>query len=235
MNWYKKSSSHVKYLYHVSPESHLQFLRPRGRKSGVQAIQQEDEGVFAAPTFNDAVRWFVSYVMHKKPNKYKQGTIYTLAVPKNIIKDLWKENWWEKEYFIPRKYLNQIKIVGRETLSKEEMQNKYNRDDNVNFKNKIKEIDQIISQNKRDVLIKRFVNLRDRWLKILLKKNKNDFIFNKERINDLFSDAKSILSRIYNTYFYMSSDEEENKTEKEKEKEKLQECLNKIEKELNTL
>jgi hypothetical protein len=139
----------MEYVYHVSPVSGLNRLRPTGSHVGLQAVSQGKGGVFVAPSFVDAVKWYVSYVKYKKNSKnsnrryrsengkhgghpsepvyYQEATIYKIAVPKNFLKDFWRSNWWEREIFIPGERINETKIVSQRTYSDSELTGIYKR------------------------------------------------------------------------------------------------------------
>lgn len=141
------------YVYHISPESDLKRLRATGSHVGVQARNQKMAGVYVAPDFKSAIAWGSSFVGHKKgdlQNKkrndrlkekgggfhsdenamtYKNLTIYKIQIPSALLKqsDIWSSRSWEPEYFIPEKYLDQLKIVNKKTYTFGQLNSMYSR------------------------------------------------------------------------------------------------------------
>ena len=142
-------NDHCDYVYHVSPFSGLGRLRPTGGHKGTQSCAMSRGGVYVAPKFRDALAWYCSFVRHKKNEKntdrrhrsengkncgmpkkplyYHGATIYKIAVPKGLIKNLWKSCWWEPEYFIPAEMMPDIRIVSTKTYTDTELISLYNR------------------------------------------------------------------------------------------------------------
>lgn len=151
-------------VYHVSPEAHLKTIRPaRARaKSGSKL----GRGVFVAPKFKDALAWADSYVKHKKSSgQYKTLTIYTLQIPREILKTAYYAAWWEPEYFIPEELADQIQIVSSQTMTNKEIVSLYRRSLSLYWQNrqiqsnpsKIKEL------AKTNLAAKLYLDLFDRF------------------------------------------------------------------------
>jgi hypothetical protein len=124
-------------VYHVSPVSHIHKLRPTGYHQGIQVVPQRQGGVYVAPTYADAIEWFVSYVAHNKhlkhdqhrsprlreqgrgsqkdSTRYKYATIYKIKIPTSVLQQSWHNNNWEQEYFITQ--LDQLEIVWSRTYT----------------------------------------------------------------------------------------------------------------------
>lgn len=144
--WINKKSQNI-YVYHVSPKSGINRLRPTGSHRGQQSVRMGKGGIYVAPKFRDAVSWALSYVMGKKyhtqkpnnrlkqkeegggnhgengPRNYKNITIYKIEISKDLLskKGVWGSNFWEPEYFIPGEYMNEMKIIESKTYSMDEI------------------------------------------------------------------------------------------------------------------
>lgn len=181
-------------VYHVSPKSDIHHLKPTGYHSGQQSVAMRQEGIYVAPKFSDAVAWSTSYILYKKgntqkPNErlkekgqgggnhtkdliYKNLTIYEIEIPKDLLKRVWKSGFWEAEYFIPKEYMNQMRIIKSQTYSKDELLKLYNRSTNKRQEFHSKAIDgKIKAISKKHLAAKYYVELTDLLNNKLLQKH----------------------------------------------------------------
>ena len=125
-------------VFHVSPNSNIYKLRATGSHKGAQAVKQNKAGIYVAPKFEDALIWFLSYVTTTKHPKihgskshyddfYKNATVYTIELPKEVLDRSWFSNFWEREYFIEEKDIPLMQIVAKKTYSEKEISNMYKR------------------------------------------------------------------------------------------------------------
>lgn len=122
-----------KIYYHISPEANINNFK------GSYSPTLKQKGLFVCPKFYSLVNDWLSYVLRKKGSLYQGLTIYKLYIPKNIIdesieemeqkaNEAWESDnysfgfWnWGLQIFISEEYLDQVKIVGKKTYTK----NKY--------------------------------------------------------------------------------------------------------------
>lgn len=192
------------YVYHVSPESDLYKIRPTGKHSGTHVEDQDSMGIYVAPKFRNAVAWFVSYVMGKKrrtqdkkrskrvqelgigfhddPFYYRTATIYKIQIPKDILSKSWYNNFWEPEYFIEDKYLDQIKIVSSKTYRAQELVDLYSRHNRAAFDARSKDTTHEAKKS-RNLAAKVYLHYKEKAAQAALKGKQ----FNKEAVSSLLS------------------------------------------------
>jgi hypothetical protein len=179
------------HVYHVSPDPNIHKFRATGGNSGIQAVPQKQAGLYVAPSSKDAIAWATSYVLHRrKPTSYNSLTVYTIKVPKSIIKNAWYNSSWEKEFFIPEQQMDQLEIVARKTYTKDEFYDAGARTDG-------KRVELAHTKTKRDAEKLRLTNLAAKEYLRLSDKVSNESLTGKlariDQIRELLKKLKSYL------------------------------------------
>lgn len=183
-------------VFHVSPNPNIFKLRATGSNKGHQVEDMHEPGLYVAPTYKDALSWAASYVAFKKGRKskhrtlhnkmhYQKLTIYSIEIPTALKDKLWFNNMWEKEYFIPEKYLPLLKITGRTTLNTNEI----SRTEKKNYMRKkgfYNPWQEKMDDGSPEAL--EYKNLMDKLSELSLKDKSN--IIDKENLNKIIDKIK---------------------------------------------
>jgi hypothetical protein len=164
-----KEANDWTYVYHVSPIENIYKLRVSGRKG--QAYKQRESGFYVAPKFQDAVEWWTSYVAHKKggvksDHTYKTAYIYKIKVPKDVLKNSWYETFWEPEYFISERYLNQLEIVSKQKFDADELSALSSR---YRFHRNEQKTNRLSVDNLKTVLAVEYKSLKEKYISLRMK------------------------------------------------------------------
>lgn len=222
-NWFQKlSAKQYATVFHVSPESNLYRLKPTGNKSGTRAVDMNEPGIYVSPKFSTALKWWFSFVVGKKehkqntnrserlkdkgkgfhgmPMRYQTLTVYKIQIPKNILENLWYSNFWEEEYFIPEKYIDELNIVSSKTMTANEalpsVQRIERKDIETDRNRKAKEKELNIEKNKT------WIANEYKRLKNQLHENlTNNYNYTKKQISEINKYLKELSYIIYGWSF----------------------------------
>lgn len=159
-------SRHMTHVYHISPKEGLHALKP---KSGNK--YNDEQGIYVAPSFVDAAKWFTSYVAWKKDDMhYKTAYVYKIEIPEEILQRSWSESFWEKEYFIVKSDIPRLKIVSVKKYTYEELNGIEKRYDKK--RRELKDMDPLRvarSVENKNLAAKMYVEIREKLVKLAFK------------------------------------------------------------------
>lgn len=188
-------------VWHASPNSNLFKLKAKGSSHKKQAVNQGKAGVYVAPTYRDAVNWFLSYVVNTKSSKeinlYKYCTVYKCTIPQEILDRSWYSSNWEPEYFIEEDDIKHLQIISRKTENLYDLLRAEKRRSNSDSEFMSNVLDKRIRKSKYYKILS---ETKENIIQLNLKKKYN-FSFSLETIKELFDKFKKNIS-------YSSRDDE---------------------------
>jgi len=178
--------------WHASPKADI-------TKFAGHALKQEKTGktgLYVAPTYLESIAWAASYVMHKKKgcDTYRNLSFYKLSIPREILNKAWKNDGWQKEFFIEEKHFSEIQIISHKTLSCNEITSLYARHGSIRWDHQRGRVSKDFENNETNLSITEYKRLIKQYHEVIYNLDKAA----KTRINELLN----FLKRYHYTYVY---------------------------------